>query len=311
MGKASPVIAAATWEISRRCVDRKFLLRPDAEVRSALLYCFAFTCEKYQMLLHALTLMDNHYHGSVSDPLGNRNDFVWELHGLIAKCIKKIRGKNGKDMDGPVWDPNVSYGRQWMASEAAFIESIVYIIANPVTAGLVKQPEEWAGFTSSPQDMLDNRCITVARPEWLDASYPRTATLRFSVPVAFGDKRRAFVDAVKSRLKERVKEVAIGMKEAGRDFIGIKSATDVSPFDSPKTSKKKNVIRPQFRAVTRTAILHAKRTIVAWHRAYRVAFEAFRRGNRKVEWPAGTWWFARYAGVNVAPISTWYTLGAS
>jgi len=88
----------------------------------------------------------------------------------------------------------------------------------------------------------------------------------------------------------------------------------VDPFDSPKTQKRANLyhlIKPQFRAVTRKAIVHARKTMVAWHRAYRLAFEAFRRGKRKAEWPAGIWWFARYAGVVVAPVSTWFTLGAS
>jgi len=50
---------------------------------------------------------------------------------------------------------------------------------------------------------------------------------------------------------------------------------------------------------------------VAWRNTYRIAFERFRRGDRETEWPAGTWFYARYTGVRVAPDPLWTAFGVA
>jgi hypothetical protein len=279
-----------------------YLLRSDPDIVNAFLYCFAYCAQKYGILLHALVQMENHYHDLISDPRGLRNEFKWKLHSLIAQCVKAGRGDENGAMEGSVWDPNRSYGRVWMESDEAFIESASYIIANPVAAGLAERPEAWRGFVSRPEDML-GRSITLKRPECLGDSYPPTATLRFSAPPAFEARKGSLIASVTERVAERVRDAHAAMKERGVSFRKDTDTFEISPFDSPKTKRNSDDLKPNFRAVTRAAILRAKHKLSAWRRAYRRALIAFRDGNHAVEWPAGTWWFAKYAGALVAPIA--------
>ena len=137
MGVASPVIPNTMWELSRRCTGRMFLLRPDREVIDAILYCFGYCAELRGMVLHQLTLMHNHYHCVATDPFGLRVDFIKDSHEMIARCIKALRGHDGKPMEGTVWEPSEQTGRLMLVSEGALVEACAYAIANPVAAGLV------------------------------------------------------------------------------------------------------------------------------------------------------------------------------
>ena len=53
-----------------------------------------------------------------------------------------------------------------MESAEAHIDSIAYILANPVAAGLVSKLEDWTSFVSRPEDMSERRAITLG-PAWL------------------------------------------------------------------------------------------------------------------------------------------------
>lgn len=304
-----PVLPATIWELTRRCAGRRFLLRPDRELIDACLYCFGYSAGRWGILIHWLTLMMDHYHDGITDTKGTRVEFITELHGLIARCVKEMRGQDGKPMEGEVWAANEQTGRVIVASEVGVIEACAYALANPVTAGLVHNLSEWPSFVSRPRDMLENRAIRIRRPACLSDHYPEFVTLRFCVPPAFADHAESFVRAVEERLKDKLRDARKAVNEDKGRYKTRAELLSVSPFDAPKTKKRKNTIIPTLRAATRSVINAAKKQLVAWRRAYRAAFEAFRSGKRKVEWPAGTWFYAKYAGVRVAPIGTWAAFG--
>lgn len=309
MGQALPVIPATIWELTRRCTGRQFLLRPDREVVEAVLYSVAYSADRWGILVHWILLMMDHYHDGVTDTRGTRVEFITEAHGLIARCIKSMRGQDGTPMEGEVWAASEQTGRVLLVSEEGAIDACAYALANPVTAGLVHNLGDWPSFASRPRDMLENRAITIKRPACLPEQYPATVTLRFCVPPAFSDHAEAFVQATEERLKEKLRIGRKAASEARRRYKTRAELLSVSPFDAPKTRKRKNGIIPALRAADRAVMQESKRRLVAWRRAYRAAFEAFRVGKRKVEWPAGTWFYAKYAGVRVAPLGTWATFG--
>jgi len=311
MGNAYPVIPNTMWELSRRCTGRMFLLRPDREIVDAILYCFGYCAEQRGMALHQLTLMYNHYHCVATDRLGMRVEFTKDAHELIARCIKEMRGHDGTPMDGTVWEPSEQTGRVMLVSEEAFVEACAYAIANPVAAGLVHHTGEWTSFVSSQHDMASNRAITVKRPACLSDAYPETATLRFCLPPALGARRRELVEAIEGRAAEKQREARAKVRERGRRFTSRAELLAVDAFDSPKTRKREHGIVPAVRAARATVLRIAKKQLVAWRTAYRIAFERFRRGEREAEWPAGTWFYARYAGVRVAPDPLWTAFGAA
>ena len=259
--------------------------------------------------MHWLLLMMDHYHDGITDTRGTRVEFITELHGLVARCVKAMRGEDGKPMEGEVWAASEQTGRVLMVAEQGVIEACAYALANPVTAGLVHNLSDWPSFASRPRDMIENRAITVRRPTCLPDHYPETVTLRFCVPPAFADHAHAFVQATEERLKDKLRIARKAVTEAKRRYKTRAELLSISPFDAPKTKKRKNAIIPALRAGNRDAMRAAKKQLIAWRHAYRTAFEAFRRGKRKVEWPAGTWFYAKYAGVRVAPLGTWAAFG--
>lgn len=298
------------WELSRRCKGRQFLLRPDREVVDALLYCFGYCAERWGMLVHVLSLMTNHAHNPVTDVRGQRVEFTHELHGLTARCIKALRGEGGEPMDGCVWEPSEQTGRVMLASEEAFIEACAYAIVNPIEAGLVHNLSEWPSFVSGARDMLDKRRITIKRPTCLPAHYPATATLRFCLPPHLEARGAQVVDTIEARVKERARAARKKLVEGGGRWKTRHEIMNVDPFDGPKTNNKGG-LAPALRAANPTVMRAAKKQLVAWRHAYREAFDAFRDGDHGVEWPAGTWFYARYAAARVAPLGAWMPFGAA
>ena len=158
---------------------------------------------------------------------------------------------------------------------------------------------------SIASDMIGKRTFMIKRPECLSDTYPATATLRFCLPPGLEARGREIVEAIEERAEEKQREARAKVLERGGRFRTRAELAAVDPFDAPKTKKRKNLIVPALRAARAAVLKVAKKQLVAWRNAYRAAFEAFRRGNRKVEWPCGTWFYARYAGVRVAPDPVW------
>ncbi len=276
-----------------------FLLRPDAGITDALLYCVAVCANKHGVLIHAFTVMDNHYHQQITDIRGNRPDFVAEMNSLMARCIKHFRGTAGRPMKGPVWEPDKTYGRMLLDSEPAMVKSLAYIGANPVAAGLAQRPQDWRGFLSTPEHMV-GRQIVLKRPSFLPRSLPSTTTLTFCVPPSVEHARQAFVATVKKELDAVCKAHLERMRRLKRRFGDVRKRLAASPFSSPVTAGKKTTINPKFRGGDATGIKQAKKKIVEWLRAYRTAFEAYRAGRHDTVWPLGTWYAARYYAACVA-----------
>ncbi len=53
--------------ISRRCTERKFLLRPSEHTDEAFVYCFAIPCQRYDVAPLWLMVMSNHHDAGVWD----------------------------------------------------------------------------------------------------------------------------------------------------------------------------------------------------------------------------------------------------
>jgi REP element-mobilizing transposase RayT len=148
------IIPGETYLITRRCSQRTFRLRPSAETNRIFLYCMAFAAERTGVALHAACVMSNHHHLVVTDTRGVLPDFLRELHRLTAKAMNASQGQ---------WE------NLWAADPCNVVrlvtdedveDKIAYVVANPVTAGLVKQPEQWPGVV-----IWGTRSQRVARPK--------------------------------------------------------------------------------------------------------------------------------------------------
>jgi len=91
MSLPRPVLPNTTYLVTRRCLGRRFLLRPDAALNQLFLYCLALGAQKYGIAVHGLSVMSNHYHLTLTDERGVLPDFMGWLNSQLAKRIKRLR----------------------------------------------------------------------------------------------------------------------------------------------------------------------------------------------------------------------------
>ena len=80
------VIPGRRYLITRRCSERRFLLRPGRETNNAFVYCMALAARK-------AGTTSNHYHAVVLDNRGGLPEFLEHFHKLFAKHQNCLRGR--------------------------------------------------------------------------------------------------------------------------------------------------------------------------------------------------------------------------
>jgi putative transposase len=88
-----------TYLITRRCLRRHYLLRPDYFINNLFIFLLAVLSDKYQIAIHAFCLLSTHEHLVLTDTLGKLPDFLRDLHRLTALATKVFR-----KWEGSVWD---------------------------------------------------------------------------------------------------------------------------------------------------------------------------------------------------------------
>jgi putative transposase len=135
------VVPGETYLITRRCYQRTFRLRPCAETNRIFLYCLAFAAQRTGVVLHAVCVMSNHHHLVVTDVRGVLPEFLRELHRLTAKAINASQGQWEN-----LWAAEPCNAVR-LVTDGDVEDKIAYVVANPVAAGLVAQPEQWPGVS--------------------------------------------------------------------------------------------------------------------------------------------------------------------
>ena len=86
-----PVVPGEYVMVTRRCTQRTFLLRPDAETNQTYLYCLGLAAQRAKVdLIHAMTCT-NHGHLECFDRHGTRVEFYQYLHELVARATNALR----------------------------------------------------------------------------------------------------------------------------------------------------------------------------------------------------------------------------
>jgi len=284
------VLPNTTYLVTRRCLGRRFLLRPDDHFNNLFVYCLALAASKHGIEVHAVCTMSNHYHLVLTDPEGVLPDFMAWLNRQLAMCIKRLRG-----WEEVVWEPNVAYNAVELSGPTEVLDKVAYVLLNPVTAGLVRSPERWPGALST-LETLRSGTMAAKRPAlWFKDNAPEEVSLALTVPRCFEDRVR-YRGALEALVKSRLAEVRAELRRQGRGFLGPNRVRKTKVTDQPETKKSRFGRNPTFSALTRPAWLAAVRALRAFRKAYRVAYEAWRSGERDVEFPLGTWWVVRCAG---------------
>ena len=184
-------------------------------------YCLAYAAKLHGVLVHAACLMSTHSHEVITDVRGNYPLFLQTLHRNLALCTKAYRG-----WPAEVFDKRSTSVHALLTPEAT-IESISYLIANPVEALAVRYPKDWPGAHTLPGH-VGTRVIRVKRPTHYfnpdNAQWPEDIELRLEMPVALGLDYGP--ELARERIAERVRDKRHQAwqkaKRTGIPFVGAR-----------------------------------------------------------------------------------------
>ncbi|HTN51441.1 MAG TPA: hypothetical protein VML50_03485 [Anaeromyxobacter sp.] len=278
------ILAGKTYLVTRRCSERRFFLKPTAASRAIFEFVLAVAAEKYGIAVHAFCVLSNHFHLVVTDRQGRLPEFHRDLDGLVARATNRFLGRWES-----FWDPD-SYSAVALEDGNAILEKMVYVLANPVVAGLVRKASDWPGLWSAPS-LMDGDALTVKRPAILfreNGPLASTATLRLCRPPGF-ENDDSLIPTLMALLQDAEDRAAAELERDGRHFLGVARILAQDPLSSPASGEPRMAMSPRVATRNKWKRIEALQRLAEFVSGYKVALAAWRAGERRVLFPAGTW----------------------
>ncbi len=277
------ILPGRFYTLTRRCVNRMFLLRPDEQTNNNYLYCLLLAALRFNIVIIATCAVSNHHHTTLLDRDGRLPDFMHYFHALLARCQNcyRRRRENFWASGGP--------SAVELVAPADIERAVVYTLTNPVKDFLVEEVTQWPGVNSWSALRAD-RALTATRPRQLFRKrMPARVELKMSVPAEAGVGTHAeFVERVRAQIA-MVEDACRHVRHTtGRRLLGRRAVLRQSPYDVPNTSAPRRKISPRVKCADkwrRIEILTRNRAFVAAHHGARQAWLA----NLPHAFPLGTW----------------------
>ncbi len=288
-----------TLLITRRCIGRQYLLRPDRDTNQIFLYCLAVAAKEHGMEVHAVIVMSNHFHLVVTDHFAKRSDFTRDLVRNVAKCIQALRGTRGG-----VFDKNQANFTRLVTADAV-VERCAYTLVNPVADALVSSANKWPGVTVDIDD-IGRRTFHIKRPKYYcrkdNPTWPQQITLQLTVPPDHAPDE--FRRALRAEVREQQELAREKVRSAGKRFLGRQRVLDTSPYKRAQSYEDFGTCVPTFAVGKgqREAFKHAAAELKVFRAMYRDAIKAWKKGVRDVLFPEGTWWMVHFHQVGTVSL---------
>ena len=284
MTPARQILRGACYLITRRCSERRFFLKPSRRTEAIFPYALAVCAKRYRIELHAFCVLSNHYHLVLTDTCGRLPDFQRDLDSLVARATNSALGR---------WDAfweSDSYSAVELVTPAAVHEKLVYLLANPVAAGLVRHARQWPGHWSDPR-RIGAPPVTIERPKGFfdeKGQMPASVELQLTSPPGF-ESDPTFVERLLESLREAEEAAAAQLANQGRSFLGVARILAQSFFARPAPGEPRRALSPRVACRNKWKRIEALQRLVQFRSAYREALDAWRTGVRDVLFPPGTW----------------------
>jgi putative transposase len=297
MSRPRQVLPGQFYLVNRRCTQRMFLLRPDEITNNAFAYCLAEAAKRHQIDILLPMAEANHHHTVIFDRHGHMPLFLEHFHKMLARCLNARWGR---------WE------NLWSAEEVCVVrlldretvlDKLVYAATNPVKDNLVDQVVQWPG-TNGYRLLITGDVLCARRPPYFfrdDGAMPAEVELRLVIPPELGAR-----DDVIAELRARVAAFEHAHRtdrlRTGRRVLGRRRVLAQSWRESPASVERRRTLRPRFAGgiAARVVALLAFREFLALYRDARDRWLA----GLHAEFPAGTYWLARFARISVAPLPT-------
>ena len=291
------IIPGRRYLITRRCSERRFLMRPGRETNNAFIYCMGLAARKSHVSIVCAGTTSNHYHAIVVDNDGRLPEFLEHFHKLMAKHQNALRGR---------WEAF------WATEQTSAVElpgpedvlaKMVYAIANPCSSHLVEKVHHWPGVES--MTAIDrNRPLVASKPvrffDRSNADLPEVVQLHFHRAPGFERLSQVeYVALLREQVAQAEARAAAERREKGIRLVGRGVVLRQHWNDSPNTCEPRRALSPRVACRNKWARIEAlqrNRTFIDLYRGAR----AEKLAGREAIFPAGTWWLHCFAGVKRA-----------
>ena len=285
------VLPGAYYMITRRCSERRFLLRPDRATNNAYLYCLIEAALRFKIDVVIMCMMSNHHHIVIRDRFGRYPEFIEHLHRMIARSQNALRGR---------WENFWASGQTSvvrLADREDVIRKAAYVAANPVQDQLVDRVDHWPGINGFCS-LIAGREIRAERPHHFfrkGGPMPQQVSMRLGFPEELGDPSSLAAELqVIVRTIER--DAADERLRTGLKVLGRGAVLRQNWNTAPKTFEKRRGMSPRVAASNRWSRLEALLRNKMFVRAYAHARSLWREGVN-VLFPPGTYWLRRFANI--------------
>lgn len=174
----------AIYHITSRGNAREAIFHEDAD-REFFLSVLSDTVDRYNWLCHAYCLMDNHYHLLIETVDSTLSLGMRQLNGVYTQTFNRFHHRVGHIFQGRYKSILVEKGSH-------LLELCRYIVLNPVKAGMVGRPEQWA-WSSYKATAGISKVADFLSTEWVLSQFSQESTeakKRYSAFVQDGIKTR-------------------------------------------------------------------------------------------------------------------------
>jgi hypothetical protein len=295
---ARPIFENISLMLTRRVRQRVFLLRPSKRVNQIVSYVVAVKAKRWNIHLHGICVLSNHWHVCLTDPDGNIVGFQRDCHTFIARAL------NGSHSDfESVWASGQQSSRVECEMPSDLIAKIAYTMANPTESALVRNGHSWPGLRRSwpSEPRVIPKPARFFRGADAGGVWPDEATLEFVRPPGYEQLSDDELGAVVRGAIARREETFRNIHDAnGRKFLGRAAILRQSRYHSPQTYEPRFGISPKVACEDKWRRIERLRANKLWGIAYKAALATWRFGVRDVVFPAGTYRMRVLHGVTCA-----------
>lgn len=282
---------------------QQFLLRPDGETNNAVVYCLAVAAQRYNISVIDFIALSDHLQYVFFDRDRNAPEFCGYFHRLLAKCMNVKLGRRENFFSS---DP-LSLVR--LEERGDVIEEAFYVATNAVKHGLVAHWRDWPGARGFDA-LLSGEPIRATRPTFFfaeEGNMPREVTLQLAIPDELGDRTTLMTELCRRcTVYEREaaeQRTAEARTVVGREAVLAASWKTIAASANTRSRSRDRDISPTIAAKDREVRVAALELKVTFRQEYREARKA-RLAGAPIPFPHGTYWLARFAGLEVAPAAS-------
>jgi putative transposase len=282
--------------VTRRCSQRRFLMRPDPDTTNAFLYCLAYAASRTGVGVMFFIACSNHWHGGIIDHDGRLPEFLECFHKLFAKHQNARLGR---------WE------NFWASEQTSVVQLVdpddvvakaAYAVSNPVKDNLVEAAAHWVG-ASSWAAHLDGRPLNAFRPRHFfrsDGPMPDELSLSLAPPPRLDGA--VFIQMLIEQVRQIERAAARDRARTASRVLGMETVLEQRVGDRPKSREPRRRLSPRIACRNTWRRIEALLRNRDFVRSYRAARTLFLAG-ADVLFPAGCYWLRRFAGVRCEPSS--------